>query len=68
MAEIVAFPNDIASFCEAESTGKARDDFFLLDEGLELLADFRSIPNEDVRTSLRALVKSMARSSARLSS
>ena len=68
MAEIVAFPTDIASFCEAESTDKARDDFFLLDEGLELLADFRSIPNEDVRTSLRALVKSMARSSARLSS
>ena len=66
MADIVAFPTDTAA--EAERVDRMAEDSFLLDEGLELLADFRTIADSDVRDSLRALIKSMSRSSARLSS
>ena len=61
MAEIVLFPTDTTVLAEAQRELSA--DRFLLDEGLDLLADFRSIRDDNVRASLRGLVKSMAMAS-----
>ena len=66
MAEIVA--TESIARTDADQLDLMAQDCFLFDEGLELLADFRGIADPDVRTSLRALVKSMARQSRRLSS
>ncbi len=63
MAEIVAFPTDSAALSSEETIDETTEDNFLLDEGLELLADFRAIPDLQVRNSLRVLVKSMSRGS-----
>ena len=65
MADIVRFPSDTSAAADVHEAD-AREipgDRFLLDEGLELLADFRLIQNEDVRASLRKLVNSMASAS-----
>ena len=59
MAEIVAFPTHVTQGPEAGDDEQAGDRF-LLDEGLELLADYRAIADPDVRASLRALARSMA--------
>ena len=67
MAEIVAFPTEGLSISENEPIDQVAEDCFLLDEGLELLADYRAIPDHDVRASLRALVKSMALQGSRCS-
>ena len=61
MADILAFPTEAPD----ASLDCATDDRFLIDEGLELLGDFRAIEDRDVRDSLRALVKSMALASGR---
>ena len=61
MAEIVLFPSDTTVLPAARQD--VSDDRFLLDEGLDLLADFRSIRDDAVRASLRGLVKAMATAS-----
>lgn len=65
MAEIVAFPTESATLSDKDTVDRAAEDFFLLDEGLELLADYRAIEDQQVRASLRALVKSLGRRSGR---
>ena len=62
MAEIVAFPTESATLSDKDTVDRAAD---LLDEGLELLADYRAIEDQQVRASLRALVKSLGRRSGR---
>lgn len=62
MADILAFPADQA---DAAATDVAYDQF-LLEEGLELLGDFRAIDDRAVRDSLRTLVKAMAVASRRI--
>ncbi len=64
MAEIVAFPTETAAaFSGEENVDRAVEDRFLLEEGLELLADYRAIEDKQVRASLRGLVKALVRSS-----
>ncbi len=66
MAEIVRFPTD--GNVKPEVHGEIEEDMFLIDEGLELLADFRAIDDIEVRTSIRALVKAMAAASRSVAS
>jgi hypothetical protein len=60
MAEIVVFPTDAARYPSEARDDELSGDRFLLDEGLDLLADYRAITDPDVRASLRALARSMA--------
>ncbi len=66
MAEIVRFPTD--GNVKSEVHVEIEEDMFLIDEGLELLADFRAIDDIEVRTSIRALVKAMAAASRSVAS
>ncbi len=58
MADILTFPQDGGFF--DEESAKATEDLFLKDEGLELLAAYRSIQDPAVRASLMQLVKTLA--------
>ena len=62
MADIVMFPQD-GSVDDIEPTFQS--DTFLKDEGLELLAAYRSINDLSVRLSLMQLVKALAAGKAR---
>ena len=62
MADILVFPTDATDDAAAEPA----EDGFLLDEGLELLSDFRSIGDRRVRDSVRTLVKSLALASRKV--
>ncbi len=57
MADIVMFPQE-GGTDGGEST--SRDDSFLKDEGLDLLAAYRRINDPSVRMSLMQLVKTLA--------
>ena len=57
MADIVMFPQD-GGTDEDDST--SRNDSFLKDEGLDLLAAYRRINDPSVRMSLMQLVKTLA--------
>ena len=64
MAEILAFPTDQSVF--TSDVAGSDHDRFLLDEGLELLGDFRSIEDRGIRDALRQLIKAMAFASRRI--
>lgn len=68
MADILVFPTDATTDVSSEQdvASEQSDDHFLLDEGLELLSDFRSIEDRQVRDAVRSLVKTLALASRKV--
>ena len=63
MAEIIDFPSERPDHDPHDTLD--REDSFLLEEGLELLANYRAIKDPDVRASIMRLVACLSRAEAR---
>ena len=59
MADIIDFPQEQG---DSQAGDQLDNDSFLLKEGLELLAHYRSIKDADVRASIMRLVATLSRS------